>query len=181
MPKGHKKYPSFIWHVPPEWFGLNSNSALLTIVYWNYATHIVRVCVCSKSPINPNFPSPRKVIFKLDLVRELWPVCTKSYAIILSRTTTRLRNCYLTSLPDFLRTFLPISHMKVSITNQSDQSTLQFLHFLPLIRPIFPRQFSSYSFSCNSKFLPRGQEQDSKKEPPTDNDRRPKRGPEDPK
>ena len=49
MPKCHK-----IWHVPPEWHGVNFDSALLTTVYWNYATHIVRVCVYSKSPINPS-------------------------------------------------------------------------------------------------------------------------------
>ena len=31
----HKTYPNCFWHVPPEWFGLNFNSALLTKVYWN--------------------------------------------------------------------------------------------------------------------------------------------------
>ena len=60
MPECHKTYPNCIWHVPPEWFGLNFNSALLTKVYWNYATHIVRVCVSSKSPNNPQFPFTKK-------------------------------------------------------------------------------------------------------------------------
>ena len=54
MPKCHKVYPNCIWHIPPEWHGLNFDSALLTKVYWNYATHIVRLCVSSKSPLNPN-------------------------------------------------------------------------------------------------------------------------------
>ena len=60
IPKRHKIYPNCIWHVPPEWYGLNFNSALLTKVYWNYATHIVRVCVSYKSPINPNLPFTKK-------------------------------------------------------------------------------------------------------------------------
>ena len=60
MPKCHKIYPNCIWHVPPEWHGLNFVSAHLTIIYGNYATHIVRVCVTSKSPINPNLPFTKK-------------------------------------------------------------------------------------------------------------------------
>ena len=60
MPKCHKIYPNCIWHVPSEWHGLNFGTALLTKVYWNYATHIVRVCFSSKSPINPNLPFPQK-------------------------------------------------------------------------------------------------------------------------
>ena len=60
MLKCHKIYPNCIWLVPSEWYGLNFDSALLTKVYWNYATHIVRVCVSSKSPINPNFPCTKK-------------------------------------------------------------------------------------------------------------------------
>ena len=50
----HKIYRNCIWQVPPEWHGLNFDSALLANLYWNYATHIVRVCVSSKSAINPN-------------------------------------------------------------------------------------------------------------------------------
>ena len=61
MPKRHKKYPNRIGHVPPEGFALKFNSALPTKVYWNYTTHIVRVCVSSKSPINPNLPFTRKI------------------------------------------------------------------------------------------------------------------------
>ena len=50
MPKRHKFYPNCIWQVPTEWHTLGFHSALLTKVYWNYATHIVRVCV---TPISP--------------------------------------------------------------------------------------------------------------------------------
>ena len=50
MPKCKKIYPNCIWIVPPEWHGLKFYSALLTKVYWNYATDIVRVCVTAVSP-----------------------------------------------------------------------------------------------------------------------------------
>ena len=60
MTKCHKIYPNCIWHVPSEWHGMNFDSALLTKVYWIYATHIVRVCVSSTTPINPNLPFTKK-------------------------------------------------------------------------------------------------------------------------
>ena len=60
MPKCHKIYPHCIWHVPSEWHGLNFDTALLTKVYWNYATHIVRVCLSHKTPINPDLPFTKK-------------------------------------------------------------------------------------------------------------------------
>ena len=45
MPKCHKIYPNCIWQVPTEWHTLGFFSVFLIKVYWNYATHIVRVCV----------------------------------------------------------------------------------------------------------------------------------------
>ena len=50
MPKCHKIYPNCICQVPTEWHTLGFYSTLLTKVYWNYATHIVRLCV---TPISP--------------------------------------------------------------------------------------------------------------------------------
>ena len=50
MPKCKKIYPNCIRIPPPEWHGFNIYSALLTKVYWNYATDIVRVCVTASSP-----------------------------------------------------------------------------------------------------------------------------------
>ena len=44
----------------PMYNRTNFNSQLLTKVYWSYATHIVRVCVSSKSPINPNLHINKK-------------------------------------------------------------------------------------------------------------------------
>ena len=49
MPKCHKIYSSCIWQVPTEWHTLGSYSVLLTKVYWNLATHFVRVCVTPNS------------------------------------------------------------------------------------------------------------------------------------
>ena len=50
MPKGHKIYTNCFWQVLTDWHTLGFHSDLLTKVYWNYATHIVRVCV---TPISP--------------------------------------------------------------------------------------------------------------------------------
>ena len=63
MPKWHKIYPNFIWHVPPELYGLSFNSAILTKVYWNYAAHFVRVCASFKS-MNPELPFTMKSYLK---------------------------------------------------------------------------------------------------------------------
>ena len=60
MPKCHKIYLNCIWHVLSEWHGLNFDSALLTKVYWNYTTHIVRVCRSHKYPIHPALPFTKK-------------------------------------------------------------------------------------------------------------------------
>ena len=54
MPKCHKIYPNCIWQVPTEWHTLCFYSALPTKVYWNYATHFVRVCVPPISPQTSN-------------------------------------------------------------------------------------------------------------------------------
>ena len=50
MPKCHKIYLNCIWQLPSEWYTLGFYSTLLTEVYWNFATHILRVCV---TPISP--------------------------------------------------------------------------------------------------------------------------------
>ena len=67
MPKCHKIYPNCIWQVPSEWHTLGFYSVLLTKVYWNYATHIVRVCVTPISPqtskLDPNDKSNLQVHF----------------------------------------------------------------------------------------------------------------------
>ena len=57
MPKCHKIYPNCIWQLSTEWHTLGFYSALLNKCYWDYATHIVRVCI---TPISPK-------TFKLNL------------------------------------------------------------------------------------------------------------------
>ena len=143
MPKCYKIYLNCIWHVPSEWHGLNFASPLLTSVYWNYATHIVRVCVSSKSATNPDLPFTKKVIFKF----------TKG-----SKAMASLYDllCYhsLTSTDPFLEellAYLPTCfHSHISIifpmntprmTNQSTPLTLQFLHFIPMNQLIFLNVF----------------------------------------
>ena len=59
MPKCHKTYPKCTWHEPHDCFGLNFNSALNTNIYWNYSTHIVRVCASPLCPINPHLHVPK--------------------------------------------------------------------------------------------------------------------------
>ena len=56
MPICKRIYPNCIWTILPEWHGLNFSSALLTNLYWNYATDIIRVCITAISPttLKPN-------------------------------------------------------------------------------------------------------------------------------
>ena len=49
MPKCKKIDSNCIWIVPPERQGFYLHSALLTKLYWNNATDIVRVCVTAVS------------------------------------------------------------------------------------------------------------------------------------
>ena len=139
MPKGHKIHPSCIWHVPAEWYGLNFNSALLTNVYWNYATRIFRVSVSSKSLINLNLPFTKKnnlpVKFGSDAMASLYDLlCYHS----LTSTDPLLENYSLI----FLHVSTPLSSIVLctntpGMKNQSILSTPPFLHFIPTIRPIF--------------------------------------------
>ena len=157
MPKCHKIYPNCIWHVASDWHGLNFDSALLTKVYWNYATHVVRVYVSSKSPISPNLVFTKKVIFKFTLDLKQWLVCTMFAAIILLHALTHsLKNCSLI----FLHVSTLISSIILStntprMMNQFIQSTSQFLHFIPTTQLTFPKNFFIFLiFLCNSNFLP---------------------------
>ena len=56
MPTCERIYPNCNWTISTEWHGLNLSSALLTKVYWNYATDIIRVCFTAISPptLKPN-------------------------------------------------------------------------------------------------------------------------------
>ena len=127
MPKCHKIYPNCIWHVPCEWHGLNFDRALLTKVYWNYATHIVRVCVSSKSPINPNLPFTQKIIFKFTLALRQWLV----YTIFFSTTLLHLRTL---SLENYSLFFLHAFTLIFLITLPTNTPRMKH-QFIQLIHP----------------------------------------------
>ena len=143
MPECHKIYPNCIGHVPPEWFGLIFNCSLLT----NYIEIMLLTLSDSASLLNLllilAFPLPRKVIFKLNLVPELWRVCTVLNAIIFSRVTIPCsKSCFPISLLAFFWILWNISHLKIPMMTQSDRSTCQFLHFTLMI----PSTFLKHSY-----------------------------------
>ena len=129
MPKCHKIYPSCIEQVLPDWHGLNYVSALLTKVYWNYATHIVRVCVSSK-PLSISYFTLTKVIFKFISVLKLRLVYTNFFDNTLFHVLSSCsKNCSSIFRPDFLHTSSIILLLKSLIMNQFVLLTLQFPHF----------------------------------------------------
>ena len=153
MLKCHKSYLNCNWHVSPESHGLNFDSALLTKVYWKYVTHIVRVCVSSKTPNDPNLPFTNKsnlqVMFGSRAMASVYELLCHHP---LTNNDPCLRNCCAISLPDFLCKFLTILHRKVLILTQSDQLIHLFPHFIPLIQLIFPKYFFIFLIAlCNSK------------------------------
>ena len=157
MPECQKIYPNSIWQVSPEWHGLNVDSVLLTKVYWSYATHNVRVCISSKSPINPDILFTRKVIFKLILALKQWLVCTTFSSIILLHLRIH-------SSKKYFHIFLPVFTLRTSITlltntprmmNQSILLTHQILHFFLMIGRFYlryPLNIFLYIFPKSKKF-----------------------------
>ena len=99
MPKCHKIYPNYIWHVAPEWHGLKFDSALLTKVFWNYATHIVRVCVSSKSPINPNLYVAKKSNLQVHFGSKVWIVFMNFFATNILHVLIRSSKKYSSPYP----------------------------------------------------------------------------------
>ena len=81
MPKCHKNYPKFIWQVSTEWHTLGFHSAVLSEVYWNYATHIVRVCVTPILPQTSKLDLNDKCNLQVHFVSKRWLVCTTFSAI----------------------------------------------------------------------------------------------------
>ena len=140
MPRYRKIYRKRIWHVLPEWHGLNFDSALLTEIYWNYATHIVRVCVSSISPINPNLHDNKKSNLQVHL-------CSKAMASFMNFFATTLlhvlipclKKCSPISRLEILHTSSIIKLMKTLIINQFISLNHLFLRFNLMIRPTFPR------------------------------------------
>ena len=128
----------------------------------------------------PNWTLLIKVIFKFTLALKQWLVCTISSATIhLHLRIHSSKNYFLISLH--------VSTLISSITsptntlqkiNQSFQSTLQFLHFIPRIQLIFLNCFYIFLlFYATPRFLPPRPGTKHKKGPPAENDRRPGREP----
>ena len=164
MPKCHKIYPNCLWQVPREWFGSNFNLVLLNKVYWNYAIHIVRVCVSLLCPINRQLHVSKKNIIQVKFgsryLASLYELLCHHF---LRKPTCCLRNRFPNSLLVFLRICLIVSQMKALITNPLILLTSQFLHSILTIQPFSLKHSHIFYFSCNSKFFPQRRAQDSKK------------------
>ena len=143
MPKCHRIYTNCVWQVSTEWCNLGSYSALLTKVFRNYATLIVRVCV---RPISPKTS-------KLDLTDK-----SKLQFLFGSKAMASLYDhlCYhsLSSTDPLLKEilfYLPTrfhSHFFITLLmntprmmNQYTLLTLRFLHFIPTIQLTFLKHF----------------------------------------
>ena len=90
-----------------------------------------------------NWTSLIKVIFKFISALKQWLVCTTFFAIIpLHLRTHSLKNYSLTFLHAFtliFSTLLPTNTLRMK--NQFIQSIRNFLHFIPMIRLTFPKNF----------------------------------------
>ena len=180
MPKCHKNYPNCIWQVPSEWHTLGFYSVLLTKVYWNYATHIERVCV---TPILPQTS-------KLDLNDK-----SNLHVNLGSKAMASLYDflCYhsLTSTDPLLEELLAYLPTRfychifdyIAYEHSSDDESV---HSIDSSVSAFYSDDSTYFsqifytlffvfFYATPKFLPERRAQDSRKRPPAENDRRPKR------
>ena len=160
MPKCHKIYPNCIWQVPSEWHTLGFYSALLTKVYWNYATHIVRVCVTPISPqtskLDPNDKSNLQVHFGSKAMASLYDLlCYHSLTC-----TDPLLEELLAYLPTHFHSHISItlSMSTPRMRNQSIQLTHLFLNSTLMIRLTFLKYFIPYFvfFYATPRFLPQG-------------------------
>ena len=182
MPKCHKIYPNCICQVPTEWHTLGFYSALLTKVYWNHATHIVRVCVTPISPktskLDLTDKSNLQVHFGSKAMASLYDLlCYHSLT-----STDPLLEELLSYLPTRFHShiFDYIAYEHSSEKNQFIQLIHLFLHSTLMIRPTFLRYFIPYLlyfFYATPKLLPRGRAQDGKEGPAAEIDRRPRRRP----
>ena len=181
MPKCHEIYPNCIWHVPPERFGWNFNSALLSKVYRNYATHIIRVCVSPLGPINP----------QLHVSKMLVPKKCNLQVKFGSKAMANLYDllCYLSltstdPLLEELLSYLPTpfhSHI-FDYSAYEHSSDDESVHSIDSSVSAFYSDDSTYLdisyvtlliLSATPRFLPWGQAQDDIKRPPAENDRQP--------
>ena len=129
----------------------------------------------------PNWTLLIKVIFELTLALKQWLVCTISSATIhLHLRIPSSKNYFLISLHiSTLISSITLPMNTLQMMNQTIQSTLQFLHFIPTIQLIFLNCFYIFLiFNATPRFLPPPPGTKHTKGPPAENDRPPRRRPE---
>ena len=153
--------------MPPEWFGLNFNSALLTKFYWNYATYTVRVCNSPFGPINPQLHISKKFNLQVKFGSKSMNSLCDLLCYLPFTTTDPLLEESLSYLPTGFHShiFDYIDYEHPRMMNQSILLTHQFLHFIPMIRLTFLKYLLLYIayLLCNSKILPQRRAKYSKK------------------
>ena len=99
-----------------------------------------------------------KIFFKFTLALKQWLVCTIFFATILLHLRIHSsKNYSLIFLHVFIRIFSTISPTNTARTkNQSIQSTLPFLHFIPTTQLTFLKKLSFFIFYETARFLPQG-------------------------
>ena len=134
--------------MPPEWFGSNFNSELLTKVYWKYPSHIVRVCVSFKTPINLNIP----VTKKSNLQVKFGPRAMASLYDLLCCHSFTSTDLFLEKLRSYLPTRFH-SHIfnYIAYEHSSDDESAQsndppFLHFILTIQRTFFKHLYVFLF-----------------------------------
>ena len=175
MSKCHKIYPNCIWQVPTEWHTLGFYSALLTKVYWNYATHIVRVCVTpilpQTSKLDLNDKNNLQVHFGSKAMASLYDlICYHSFT-----STDPLLDELLAHLPSHFH-----SHIfdYIAYEHSSDEESVHSIDssvsaFCSDDSTYFSKKLSYFSnFSCNSKIFTTKTGTRHKKGPPAENNRR---------
>ena len=103
----------------------------------------------------PNWILLLKVIFKFTLALKQWRVCTISSAITLLHLRIHFWKIYsLISLHvSTLISSITSPTNTLQMMNQFIQSTIQFLHFIPMIQPTFLNFFYLFLTLCNSKIF----------------------------
>ena len=177
MPECHKFYPNCIWPVPTEWHTLGFYSALPTKVYWNYATHIVRVCVTPISPktskLDITDKSNLQVHFGSNAMASLYDLLDLLCYHSLTSTDPLLEQLLSLHVSTLISSIISPTNT-LQMMNQFIQLTLQFLHFIPMIQPTSLKFFYIVLILyATPRFLPQGQVQNDTKRPQTENDRRP--------
>ena len=165
MPKGHKNYQKCIWQVSTEWHTLGFYSTLLTKMSWNFATHIVRVCVIQISPQTSKFD----LTDKCNLQVHFGSKAMASWYELLCHHFFTTNDPLLEELPSYL--LIPLSSIILDyIANESSDN--ESVGSIDSSNSAFYSDDSTYSSEillylfkslCNCKFLQQRPTRGSKK------------------